>query len=91
MQDSTKQFDAPFPTARTKGIYEFDDDSTDKSSTMYVESYEQEQKVYDTPCEEEEDCGPIYEEPPKKVETICKSIGGQKIPELQREDIRFQM
>ena len=70
-----------------KGIYEFDT-SANISPTELAESFEEEQKIYETPYEDEADYGPIYMEPPNKVEKIYESINGQKIHKLHRENVR---
>ncbi|XP_065899825.1 uncharacterized protein [Dysidea avara] len=72
---------------RMKGIYEFDT-SANISPTELAESFEEEQKIYETPYEDEADYGPIYMEPPNKVEKIYESINGQKIHKLHRENVR---
>jgi len=71
-----------------KGLYEFDT-STSISPTVLAESFREEQKIYETPYEDEVDYGPIYTEPPNKVEKIYESINGQIIHKLHRENIRY--
>jgi len=71
---------------RIKEIYEFDTSTI--SSAEQAESFKEEQKIYDTPYEDEVDYGPIYTEPPNKVEKIYESIDSQIINELDRGNIR---
>ena len=69
-----------------EGIYEFDTSTI--SPAELAESFKEEQKIYDTPYEDEADYGPIYTEPPNKVEKIYESIDSQIISKLDRGNIR---
>ena len=50
---------------------------------------EQEQKIYDTPCEDKCDYGPIYTEPPKAVEKIYETFEGKRFCKLHHQSIRY--
>ena len=70
-----------------EGFYEFDT-STNISPTEFAKSFKEEQIIYATAYNEQINYGPVYSEPPEKVEKIYESIDGQKIHKLYREDIR---
>ena len=52
-------------------------------------SMEEEQKIYDTPCDDDEDCGPIYCEPPSKEEDLYAVFEGKRLHKLCHKDIRY--
>ena len=51
-------------------------------------SLEEEQKIYDTPCDDD-DCGPIYCEPPTEEEKLYAVFEGKKLQKLCHKDIRY--
>ena len=50
---------------------------------------ENEQKIYDTPCEDDGDYGPIYTEPPMAVEKIYETFEGKRFRKLHHQNIRY--
>ena len=48
-----------------------------------------EQKIYDTPCEDTGDYGPIYTEPPTVVEKIYETFEGKRFRKLYHQNIRY--
>ena len=65
-----------------EGVYEY--------ATPYSEpvQLEDEQKIYETPCEDDGDYGPIYTEPPKEVEKIYETFEGKRFQKLYHHNIR---
>ena len=51
-------------------------------------SIEEEQRIYDTPCDDEQDYGPIYCEPPNEEEKLYAVFEGKRLQNLYHEDIR---
>ena len=49
---------------------------------------EDEQIIYETPCEDDGDYGPIYTEPPKVVEKIYETFEGKRFCKLYHDDVR---
>ena len=49
---------------------------------------EDEQKIYETPCEDDGDYGPIYTEPPTAVEKIYETFEGKRFRKLYHQNIR---
>ena len=49
---------------------------------------EDEQKIYETPCENDGHYGPIYTEPPKAVEKIYETFEGKRFRKLHHQSIR---
>ena len=49
---------------------------------------EDEQKIYETPCEDDGDYGPIYIEPPTTVEKIYETFEGKRFRKLYHQNIR---
>ena len=49
---------------------------------------EDEQKIYETPCEDDGDYGPIYTEPPTAVEKIYETFEGKRFCKLYHQNIR---
>ena len=49
---------------------------------------EDEQIIYETPCEDDGDYGPIYTEPPKVVEKIYETFEGKRFRKLYHHDVR---
>lgn len=72
--------------SRIEGIYEYD---TALGNQMYETAIlmEEEKKIYDTPYEDE-DCGPIYCEPPTKEEELYGTFDGKRFHKLCHQDIR---
>ena len=52
---------------------------------------EEEQKIYETPCEDDGDYGPIYTEPPTAVEKIYETFEGKKFCKLYHQNIRYPL
>ena len=52
---------------------------------------EDEQKIYETPCKDDGDYGPIYTEPPTKMEKIYESFEGKRFHKLYHHNIRYAM
>ena len=69
------------------GIYEYDANLHGSHYEVAV-SMEEEQKIYDTPCDDEEDYGPIYCEPPTEEEKLYATFAGRKLQKLYHEDVR---
>ena len=65
-----------------EGVYEY---ATTYSDVVQMED---EQKIYETPCEDDGDYGPIYTEPPKAVEKIYETFEGKRFRKLYHHDIR---
>jgi len=57
-------------------------------SHYYTLMEEEEQKIYETPCEDSDNYGPIYTEPPTKVEKIYEIFEGKRFPKLFHQNIR---
>jgi len=51
-------------------------------------SIEDEQMIYDTPCDDDEDYGPIYTEPPNDLEKVYEIFDGIKLRKFYHRDIR---
>ena len=66
-----------------------------EGTSLYVSHYdvpksmEEEQKIYDTPCNDDEDYGPIYCEPPTEEEKLYATFEGRKLQKLCHKDIRY--
>ena len=52
-------------------------------------SIEEEQNIYDTPFDDDEDYGPIYCEPPTEEEKLYAVFEDKKLPKLCHKDIRY--
>ena len=50
---------------------------------------EDEQKIYDTPSEDDGDYGPIYTDPPTVVEKIYETFEGKSFRKLYHQNIRY--
>ena len=61
-------------------------DATIKCDYATVE--EEEQKIYDM-VEEDQDCGPIYTDPPTEEEEIYEIFRGKNINTVQHNSIRY--
>ena len=74
--------------SRIAGIYEYD---TDLHGSHYevAASMEEEQKIYDTSCDDDDDYGPIYSEPPAEEEKLYEVFEGRKLQKLHHKDIRY--
>ena len=71
--------------SRMAGIYEYDTNLHYET----VVSMEEEQKIYDTPCDDDEDCGPIYCEPPTEEEELYAIFEDKALQKLYHKDIRY--
>ena len=47
-----------------------------------------EEQIYETPCEDDGDYGPIYTDPPTAVEKIYETFEGKKFRKLYHQNIR---
>ena len=47
-----------------------------------------EHKIYETPCEDDGNYGPIYTEPPTEVEKIYETFEGKRFRKLYHQNIR---
>ena len=66
-----------------EGVYEY---ATPYSDAVQMED---EQKIYETPCEDDGDYGPIYTEPPKAVEKIYETFEGKRFRKLYHRNIKY--
>ena len=85
---STKYAFVDQVVSRMTGIYEYDSNLYNSHYEMVV-SMEDEQKIYDTPCDDDEDCGPIYCEPPTEEEELYAIFEGKRLQKLYCKDIRY--
>ena len=58
------------------------------STNEVAVSMEEEQKIYETASDNEEDYGPIYCEPPTEEEKLYAVFEGKKLQKLCHKDIR---
>ena len=49
----------------------------------------EEEQIYETPCEDDDDYGPIYSEPPTEVEKIYDTFEGKRFRKLYHQNIRY--
>jgi len=63
-----------------EGVYE--------NAEHSVNAMEDEKKIYETPCDDDEDYGPVYTEPPTKVEKIYETFEGKRFYKLFDRDIK---
>ena len=66
-----------------EGVHEY---ATPYSDAVQMED---EQKIYETPCEDDGDYGPIYTEPPKAVEKIYETFEGKRFHKLYHRNIKY--
>ena len=85
---STKYAFVDQAVSRIGGIYEYDT-TLHASHYEVAVSMEEEQKIYDTPCEDDENYGPIYCEPPNEEEKLYAVFEGKKLQKLYHKDIRY--
>ncbi|XP_065899783.1 uncharacterized protein [Dysidea avara] len=64
----------------TEGVYE--------SPVQLDAAMEDEQMIYDTPCDDDEDYGPIYTEPPNDLEKIYEITDGKRLRKLFHWNIK---
>ena len=64
------------------------DTSLPGSNNEVVVSMEEEQNIYETLSDNEEDYGPIYSEPPTEEEKLYAVFEGKKLQKLCHKDIR---
>ena len=74
--------------SRMTGIYEYDANLHGSHYEVSV-SMEEEQKIYDTPCDDDQDYGPIYCEPPTEEEKLYAVFEGKRLQKLCHKDIRY--
>jgi len=79
------QYEIPSPSAPAVGIYY----EMEESPTPYeiAESIEDEQHIYETPCENEEEIGPAYLEPSSDEQKIYEEFEGKKFRKLLHKEI----
>ena len=51
----------------------------------------EEEQIYETPCEDDGDYGPIYTEPPTEVEKIYETFEGKSFHKLYHQNIRYSL
>ena len=56
-----------------------------------VDDEEDEQNIYEAPCEDDADYGVIYAEPPKAVEKIYEMFEGKRLLKLCHQNIRYHI
>ena len=61
---------------------------TDLSSYELTDLMEEEQKIYETPYENEEDYGPIYSAPSSDEQKIYEGFEGKKFRKLYHSEIQ---
>jgi len=54
----------------------------------HFKSTEEERFLYDIPCNDDHDYGPIYTDPPTKVEKIYELFEGKKFHKLYHKDVK---
>ena len=66
-------------------------ESTSLRASLYEVpvSIEEEQNIYDTPCDDDQDYGPIYCEPPTEEEKLYAVFEGKTLLKLCYKDIRY--
>lgn len=74
--------------SKVEGIYEYDTELNTSPYEVAV-SVEEEQKIYETPCDDDEDVGPIYCEPPSEEEELYAIFEGKQFQKLYHKDIRY--
>ena len=79
---------APYevPTTLSKstvGIYEMES----PSPFAIAESMEDDQQIYDTPCEDEEPSGPVYCKPPSDEHKIYEEFEGKRFRKIFHTEI----
>ena len=50
-------------------------------------SMEAEQHIYETPCEDEEDYGPVYQKPPSNEQKIYEEFEGKRLRKILYNEI----
>ena len=60
--------------ALIEGIYECATPSISQYSLVDYNNSVEEEPIYDTPCEDEGDYGPIYTEPPTEIKKIYENF-----------------
>lgn len=55
----------------------------------YSGQLEDEQKIYETPYEDDGDYGPIYTAPPMAVEKIYETFEGKRFHKLHHQNIKY--
>ena len=64
--------------------YEYYNGQSDEHATSV-----EEEDIYETPCDDEEDYGPIYAKPPTEVDKIYEVLKGRNYLKLFHKDIKF--
>ena len=66
-----------------------------ESTSLHVSPYElpvsidEEKTIYETPCDDDEDYGPIYCEPPTEEEKLYAVFEGKRLQKVHHKDIRL--
>ncbi|XP_065899401.1 uncharacterized protein [Dysidea avara] len=76
-------YEEPVACNTTENLYEMQT----PSPYEMAQSMEAEQQIYETPCEDEEDYGPIYCMPPSDEEKIYVEFEGKRFRKLYRREI----
>jgi len=76
-------YEVPVASNAAEGFYEM----PAPSPYEIAESMEAEQQIYETPCEDEEDYGPLYCEPPSDEEKIYVEFEGKRFRKLYHREV----
>ena len=60
---------------------------SDPPQQELVRSIEEEEEIYNTPCEDEDDYGPVYYEPPNDEHKIYAEFEGKRFRKLYHKEI----
>ena len=71
------------PVSSMEGVYEY---AVQCSDAVQIKD---EQKIYDTPYEDNGDYGPVYTEPPMTMEKIYETFEGKRFHKLFHQNIRY--
>ena len=64
--------------------YEYYTGQSDERATSV-----EEEDIYETPCDDNEDYGPIYTQPPTEVDKIYETLEGKNFLKFFRKDIKW--
>ena len=78
------QYELPSPSTCTVGIYEMEG----PAPYEIAESMEDEQQIYETPCEIEENIGPVYLESSSDEHKIYEEFEGKRFRKLCHSEIK---
>jgi len=77
------QYEIPSSSTPAVGIYEMEG----PAPYEIAESIEDEQQIYETPCEIEENIGPVYQEPSSDEHKIYEEFEGKRFRRLSHYEI----